>query len=54
MTDAPRHGGIFFVRRCIFLAHAGHIRAYLHGMQPGNGQERVLVCRKDDNNVLSA
>ena len=20
--------------QCIFLAHAGHVRAYLHGMQP--------------------
>ena len=26
--------GIFSVRQCIFLAHAGHIRAYLHGIQP--------------------
>ena len=27
MTDTPRHER---------LSHAGHIQAYLHGMQPGN------------------
>ena len=35
MTFTPRHGKIIFVRQCIFLAHAGHIRTYLHGTQPG-------------------
>ena len=33
-TDTSRHGGLF-VRQRIFLAYGGHIRAYLHRMQPG-------------------
>ena len=41
VTDTPRHGVIYFVRQCIFLAHAGYIRAYLHGMQPGLLGRRV-------------
>ena len=32
MTNTPRHGDILSYAKVFFLAHAGHIQAYLHGI----------------------
>ena len=37
----PETWGIFRTSR-IFLSHAGHIPAYLHGIQPGQGTADIL------------
>ena len=35
VNEAPDRGDIFSHAKVFFLTHAGHIRAYLHEMQPG-------------------
>ena len=34
-----------FIFLCSFLAYTGHIRAYLHGMQPGTSEVPKYRCR---------